>query len=212
MRAGRFSLIAALAVLPACGAGAQTLPWPTNPPASASAAAPPGAAPYSQPLPMPTGPSAGLGAAPMGIPGGASPFGGAPGGAGSAPPCFVEFAKLREDVEKKGKAAKAASQHKVTREEMCKQITAYAAAELKWVKYTESNVSTCGIPQQIAQQLKTVHINTEQTKEKICSGPGPTAVAPSLADALGTARLPTPATTRTGSGTLDTLTGNAIQR
>jgi len=38
------------------------------------------------------------------------------------------------------------------------------------------------------------------------------APAPSLSDALGTTRLPTPETTRTGSGTLDTLTGNAIQR
>ena len=35
--------------------------------------------------------------------------------------------------------------------------------------------------------------------------------APSLSDALGTTKLPTPQTTKTGNGTLDTLTGNAIQ-
>jgi hypothetical protein len=215
MRASRLSLI--FAVLPAFGAVAQTLPWPTNPPrASASAAAAPPAAPYSQPLPMPpatSAPQPGFAAAPLGLPGGmgASPFGGGPP-AGGMPPCFAEFTRLREDVEKKGKAAKMASEHKATREEMCKQITTYAAAELKWVKFTESSVSTCGIPAQIAQQLKTVHVHTEQTKEKICSGPGPAASAPSLADALGTTRLPTPETTKTGSGTLDTLTGNAIQR
>jgi hypothetical protein len=220
MRASRLSLILALVVMPAFGAAAQTLPWPTNPAASASAASgPPGAPPpYSRPLAMPpamsTAPQPGFVAAPVGIPGGgASPFGGAGQAPGGMPPCFVEFTKLREDVEKKGKAAKAASERKVTREEMCKQITTYAAAELKWVKFTESSAATCGIPTQIAQQLKTAHGHTEETREKICSGPSPAAAAaPSLADALGTTRLPTPETTKTGKGTLDTLTGNAIQK
>jgi len=49
-------------------------------------------------------------------------------------PCVAEFGKLREDVQKCGLAAKAASQYKVSRGEMCKHITAYTAAELKWVK------------------------------------------------------------------------------
>jgi hypothetical protein len=59
-----------------------------------------------------------------------------------------------------------------------------------------------------------VHGHTEQTREKICAAApaGGAAVAPSLSDALGTTRLPTPETTKTGNGTLDTLTGNAIQR
>jgi len=129
---------------------------------------------------------------------------------------MVEFTKLRDDVQKKGLAAKAAGERKATREEMCKHVTAYNAAELKWVKFTTANVSTsCGIPAEVAQQLKKVHVVTEQTREKICAA-GPAAggapAAPSLSDALGTTRLPTPETTRTGSGTLDTLTGNAIQR
>jgi hypothetical protein len=128
------------------------------------------------------------------------------------PPCMTEFTKLREDVQKKGLAAKAAGQRKVSREEMCKHITAYSVAELKWVKYSETNVTSCGIPAEVVQQLKQVHSGTEQTKEKICAA-GPAAAAPpSLSDALGTTRLPTPETTKSGSGTLDTLTGNAIQR
>jgi hypothetical protein len=124
---------------------------------------------------------------------------------------MAEFAKLREEVQKKGLAAKAAGQRKVAREEMCKHITAYSSAELKWVKFTESNVTSCGIPVEVVQQLKQVHGQTEQTKEKICAA-GPAGGPPSLSDALGTTRLPTPETARTGSGTLDTLTGNAIQR
>jgi hypothetical protein len=82
---------------------------------------------------------------------------------------MAEFAKLREDVQTKGLAAKAAGARKVSREEMCKHITAYSAAELKWVKFTESNVTSCGIPVQVVNQLKEVHVHTEQTKEKICA-------------------------------------------
>src|SRR5215471_232856 len=131
--------------------------------------------------------------------------------AAQTPPCRAKFAELRDDVQQKGLAAKAASQRKASREEMCKHITAYSAAELKWVKFTETNVTKCGIPVQVLSQLKEVHGRTEQTKEKICTA-GPAAGPPSLADALGTTKLPTPETTRSGSGTLDTLTGNAIQR
>ena len=202
----RLSLVLALAALPLCKADAQPLPWPTDQrPAGAAAAAPwpaPGG-PVSAPLMSPApGPVPGFGAPP--------PPAGQAGAPPGAPPCIIEFTKLREDVEKKGKAAKAASERKVTREEMCKQITVYAAAELKWVKFTEDNVSKCGIPAAIAQQLKTVHGRTEQTREKICTAAPMAPAAPSLSDALGTTRLPTPDTTKTGSGTLDTLTGNAL--
>jgi len=221
MRANHLSLILAIAVLPACQAGAQTLPWPTDPPRATPGAggapqtvpgAIPGAiaAPGPMPMPMPMSPMAApaMGAAPFGAP--AAP----PQGGNS--PCLPEFLKLREDVEKKGHAAKQASEHKATREEMCKYIAVYSAAELKWVKYAENGVATCGVPASVAQELKTIHGHTEETKAKICA-PGPvgvvgTPVAPSLSDALGTTRLPVPATKRSGTGTLDTLTGNAIQR
>jgi hypothetical protein len=193
-------LIVAVMMLTVCPAAAQTLPWPTDSPRAGTAAAPwPGErAPAAAPAP---------GMSPMGAPM-ASPF----GGGGGAPPCMAEFSKLREDVQKRGLAAKAAGQRKVSREEMCKHITDYSAAELKWVKYTEANTTTCGIPPEVAQQLKQVHNNTEQTKAKICAA-GPSAAAPpSLSDALGTSRLPTPETTKSGSGTLDTLTGSALSR
>jgi hypothetical protein len=196
-------LIVAAMMLPVCPAAAQQLPWPTDSPRAGTAAAPwPGErAPAATPTP---------GMSPMGAPPPmASPF----GGGGGMPPCMAEFSKLRDDVQKRAQVAKAAGQRKVSREEMCKHITAYSAAELKWVKYTEANTAACGIPAEVAQQLKQVHSNTEQTKEKICAaGPGPSAAPPSLSDALGTSRLPTPETTKSGSGTLDTLTGSALSR
>jgi hypothetical protein len=216
MRANHLSLILAIAVLPACQAGAQTLPWPTDPPRATPGAggapqtvpgAIPGAIAAPGPGPMPMSPMAApaMGAAPFGAPG--------PAPQGATSPCLPEFLRLREDVEKKGQAAKQASAHKATREEMCKYITVYSAAELKWVKFAESGVATCGVPASVAQELKTLHGHTEETKAKICAvAVVGTPVAPSLSDALGTTRLPVPATTRTRTGTLDTLTGNAIQR
>jgi hypothetical protein len=198
MRA-RLSLILAFAVLPVWHAGAQSLPWPTDPRQSGAAPPWPGAGtpvvaapPAASPQPMPV------------------PGFGAPQPPPEAQACLAEFTKLRLDVEQRGKSAKAANDRKVSREEMCKYVTAYSAAEVKWAKFTEDNQGKCGIPPQIVTQLKTARGNTETMRERICA-PAPSAPAPSLSDALGTTRLPTPETTKTHSGTLDTLTGNALQ-
>lgn len=207
----RLLLLVAIMMLAAHQAAAQTLPWPTDSPRAGAPAPWPGdrALPAS-PMPaspMPASPMSAPTMTPMAVPPQASPF----GSAGGTPPCIAEFAKLRDDVQKRGLAAKAAGQRKVSREEMCKHITAYSVAELKWVKYTETNVQTCGIPAEVVQQLKQVHSNTEQTKEKICA-PAPAAAAPSLSDALGTWRLPAPDTKKSAGGSLDTLTGSALAR
>jgi hypothetical protein len=220
MRAGhRLSLISAFAVL-STYAGAQTLPWPTDPPRAGGAApggavapaapAAPMAMPMTRPAPM---------AMPM--PGGAAPMGGGfgapPAFGGAEPPCMPEFLKLRADVEQKGRATKALSDRKPSREEACKQLTLYSAAEGKWAKFTEANVASCGIPREVAQQLKTMHERTDQMRKAVCAtgpaaaGPGP--AAPSLSDALGTARLPMPESTKSGGGsTFDTLSGNILQK
>lgn len=133
---------------------------------------------------------------------------GAPGMGGAMPPCMAEFTKLREERDKKGKAAQAAGERKVNRDEMCKYITSYADAEAKWVKYAETNVQGCGIPVQIVNQMKQMHSGTEQTKQRVCTAAQ--APGPSLSDALGVNRL-TPDNTKAGNGTLDTLTGPAIR-
>jgi len=50
---------------------------------------------------------------------------------GGVPPCVEECAKLREEVQKRGLAAKPAGQLKARREEMCTYVGAYSAPELK---------------------------------------------------------------------------------
>ena len=141
-------------------------------------------------------------------------LGGGGFGGGAEPACMPEFIKLREDFEKKGRAAKAVMEHKPSREDACKQIMTVYAAEAKWVKFTEANAASCGIPPEVPQQLKVRHGHTDQARKALCA-PGPAAapVAPSLSDALGTARLPMPETTKSGGGsTLDTLNGNILQK
>ena len=135
------------------------------------------------------------------------------GGGGNQPPCVAEFSRMREDVQKKGAAAKQASEHHVPREELCKLITIYGAAEGQWLKFTEKGVSACGIPPEIVNQLKQVHARTDQAREKVCAaGPSNAAAAgPSLSEALGTSR-PTLEIKRSGNNMFDTLTGNAIQK
>lgn len=200
MRQARRLLLAAVLALPAAYAAAQqTMPWPGDPQPGGGGG---GAAWPGTPAPQPM----------MGAPrppmGGGMGGGGMMGGGGGVPPCMAEFAKLREEVEKRGKIAKAAGEHHAGREEMCRDITGFADAESRWVKYTEANVQGCSIPVQIVSQLKQMHSNTEQARQRICNAPA--AAGPSLSDALGTTR-PSPDSIKMGNGTLDTLTGPAIR-
>jgi len=89
------------------------------------------------------------------------------------PLCMGEFTKLRAEVQKRGMAAKMASERKATRSEICEHIRAYSAAELEWVEFSEANFAICGLPLQIAQQLRQVHARTLQTQEGVCQQPPP---------------------------------------
>jgi len=89
--------------------------------------------------------------------------------ASASPECVAEFAALRSAVEKKGMAAKAGADSRVSRQELCKLVTAYSAAETKWVKYVETNMSRCGIPESVVSQLQTVHARTAEGQRKLCA-------------------------------------------
>jgi hypothetical protein len=126
-----------------------------------------------------------------------------------------EFFKLREDMEQKSRVFKGLTERKPpSREALCKQMTLVSAAMVKWVKFTEANVASCGIPREVAQQLKVQNEHADQAKKALCTaGPAVGPAAPSLSDALGTARLPMPETTKSSGGsTLDTLSGNILQK
>ena len=112
---------------------------------------------------------------------------------------------------------KAASDRKASPEEACKLIGSFGQAEIKMIKYIESNAAKCGIPQQVADQLKNGHKQTDAMQKKVCGvaqqaqqrGPA----GPSLSEVLGSsAALPEATATRKGGSTFDTLNGNVLTR
>jgi hypothetical protein len=195
-------------------AGAAQAPWPAQQPQQQQQAWPGqqqpqggGAAPWPDQHSAAAAPMAPL----MGAPG-MSPMG---GGGGGAPPCFTEFTKLRTEVEKRGAAAKAASERKAPREEFCKVITSLAVAAEKWAKFTEKEAKGCGIPGDAVTQIKTESEHLGKVKTQICNaGPAVGAGPPSLSEALGTDRTPiddgNKATAKRG-GVLDSMTGAPIR-
>jgi hypothetical protein len=187
--------------------GAFPAPLPNGQMAPATAAAPANDSAFTR------------GAAPVSGPGfsgaGPQPPSGGPAGADA---CMKGFVPLREDAEKRGKLIKAASERHAPPDEACKLIGNFGAAEIKMIKYIEVNSAKCGIPPQIADQLKAGHKNTEKMQNQVCNVAQQAAnqqrsAAPSLSDVLGTsAALPEAQTAKKGGSTFDTLNGNVLTR
>jgi hypothetical protein len=143
------------------------------------------------------------------------PSGPPPGGAQDQ--CMKGFVPLREEAEKRGKMIKAAGERHAGPDEACKLIGNFGQAELKMIKYVQTNSERCGIPPQIAEQLKNGHKNTENLQKKVCSvaqqqqqrGPA----GPSLSEVLGSsASVPEVNVAKKGGSTFDTLNGNVLAR
>ena len=168
-------------------------------------------------------PSASVGGATGSFPvNGAAPIGGGMMGgppqpqAGGAPDvCMKDFLPLRQEAERRGKLIKAASDRHATPDEACKLIKNFGQAETKMISFVESHMAKCGIPPQVADQLKNGHKNTEGMQAKVCAvaaqphGP----VGPSLSEVLGSAAaVPEATASRKGGSTFDTLNGNVLAR
>lgn len=131
------------------------------------------------------------------------------------PPCFQDFVPLRTEAQKRAEVLQAAIKRKADREEICGLIKSFSVAEAKVVKFVEKNQQFCGVPAEAVGQMKANHQRTLASTTQVCSG-GPTAGRPSgpgLSEALGVSRTPTVTDTLAPrSGTMDTLTGNVLQR
>jgi hypothetical protein len=129
-----------------------------------------------------------------------------------------EFVPMREDAEKKGQLIKAASDRRAPPDEACKLIRNFGQAEIKMIKFVETNAIKCGIPPTVPDQLKAGHKNTEMMQTKVCAvaqqqqQKGPT--GPSLSEVLGSsAELPdAKSAKKSGGSTFDTLNGNVLAR
>jgi hypothetical protein len=156
---------------------------------------------------------------------GAAPVMGGGFGGGPPPPsqggapddCMKGFLPLREEAEKRGKLIKAAGDRHASPDEACKLIKNFGQVELKMIKYVEVHSAKCGIPPQIADQLRNGHKNTDAMQTKVCAvaaqGAQRGPAGPSLSDVLGSsAALPEVTTAKKGGSTFDTLSGNALTR
>jgi hypothetical protein len=164
----------------------------------------PGAFPSGGAAPLAGGGAAGLGAAP-------------PAGAAPSDACMKGFTPLKEEAEKRGKLIKAAGERHAQPEEACKLIENYSHAELKMLKYITLNVTKCGIPPQIPEQMKKGHEGTQAMLKKVCGMAQAQRTAapagPSLSEVLGSAAvLPEVTPTKKGGSTFDTLNGNVLAR
>ncbi|WP_027525037.1 hypothetical protein [Bradyrhizobium sp. Ec3.3] len=154
---------------------------------------------------------------------GAPPVGG--GNFSAAPPsapsaggeqCMKAFMALRDETEKRGKLIKAASDRHAPPDEACGLIRNFVQAEVKMMKYVETNSAKCGIPPQINEQLKAGHKNSEGMQNKVCQvaqqmkqrGPA----GPSLSDVVGSGSAPEVNVAKKGGNTFDTLNGNVLSR
>ena len=84
------------------------------------------------------------------------------------PPCIKDFGKLREDTEKKAVAIRAASERKASPREACQLFNAFVAAQSKMLKYATDNAAWCGIPNQVAANLKEGIAKTSEIRTKVC--------------------------------------------
>jgi hypothetical protein len=175
---------------------------------TAPPAPPPGSAPQGMPMAAPP-------------PGAAAP-GRGPGGPGAAqqepPPCFKEFIPLRDEAQKRGGLIQAAAQKKAPRQEVCQLFKNFEASEAKVVKYVSQNQAQCQIPKEAVTQMKANHDRTIKTRTTVCSAgpmgaaPGAPPPGPKLSDELGVRGIAGPGTGGSGSGTFNTLSGNALSR
>ncbi|MGD9839807.1 MAG: hypothetical protein AB7F72_18030 [Afipia sp.] len=183
---------------------------PVNGAPAASPFPPVNGATAARPAPSPSAFTSG--APPVGASGFGAPQGGPPPGAEE---CQKGFMPLRADAEAKAKLIQAAGKRKAPPQEACKLIGNFAQAEAKMIKFVDGHMQKCGIPAQVAQQMKKGHANTTQLQQRVCAAAQQQQAAPagpSLSEALGSATLPEAKPLKRGGSTFDTLNGNVLTR
>ena len=127
-----------------------------------------------------------------------------------------EFLPLRQDVEKRGLAIRAASERKATPQEACGLFNSFLTANVKMIKYAEKHAAQCGIPAQVVGEMKKGAEQAGQIRTKVCAAAkqiqqqGAAGAAPTLGDALGASQAPSASNVKRGGGTFDTLTGTPL--
>jgi hypothetical protein len=131
----------------------------------------------------------------------------------SAPPQCSAFVQLRDDAQQKAMAVRTAIEKKVERKDVCVLVQRFYSAEGTVVKFLEENKSWCNIPDQAITAAKQNHERTLKFRTAACTeAPEAKPRPPSLSDAIGGPSVDNGENTKTGRGTLDSLTGNPLAK
>ena len=197
-------LAAALLLGPGTLAYAQMIVGPAAGPGPGQAPPPGGSGMIVGPSAGPSGPMTG----PMGGPAmGAGPSAG-------MPPCMQQFLPMRAEAEKRANVLQAGINKKKPPTEICQLFRSFSEAEGKVVNFATANQAGCHIPPDAVATMKKNHAKTNEVRDKVCAVAQQPAkpAGPNLGEALGFGSLPTAETTRAGTGTLDSLSGNPLAR
>jgi hypothetical protein len=211
LAAGAMLSHAALAQSPFPPAPQQSSPFP--PPPQQSQLPADSTSPFPAPPRQSTFPAAPQQSVFPSGPQGGPPMQGGPSMMGGPPPSGVcaSFPKLRDEAKAKAEAVSAIGKKHGDRKDMCAAVQSFTAAEDKVVKFLEDNKKGCGVPDQAVAQAKAMHANTVKFRDTVCAE-GPKPKVPTLSDAIGAPPAETGTNTKTGRGTLDTLTGNPLAK
>jgi hypothetical protein len=137
-----------------------------------------------------------------------------PGSSGGMPPCMQQFLPLRAEAEKRAGVLQAGINKKKPPPEICQLFRSFSDAEGKVVKFATTNQAGCGIPPDAVAMMKKNHAKTNEVRDKVCQVAERPAqpAGPNLGEALGFGGAPNAETTRAGTGTLDSLSGNPLAR
>ena len=138
----------------------------------------------------------------------------APGPSAGMPPCMQQFLPMRAEAEKRAGVLQAGINKKKSAAEICQLFRSFSEAEAKVVNFAAANQTGCGIPPDAVAQMKKNHAKTNDVRDKVCTAAAKPAqpAGPNLGEALGFGGLPNAESTRAGTGTLDSLSGNPLAR
>jgi hypothetical protein len=134
------------------------------------------------------------------------------------PPCIKEFISMRESLDKRFDATRKIMESKPSAAQACTALTKFTQTEVSLIKYVEKQGANCPFPAGLLDTIKAGNAKTEGYRKQACGAAAdqahraaPKPSQPTLSDAFGPPVV-SGESTRTGGGTLDTLSGNPLAR
>lgn len=133
------------------------------------------------------------------------------------PACIKQFISMRENLDKRFEETRKVMEKKPTASEACSALTKFTQTEIALIKFVEKQGSNCPFPPELLSTIKASNEKTTGYRQKACTAAKAEQQAPvrhsqpTLSDAFGPPVV-SGDSTKTGRGTLDTLSGNPLTR